>query len=249
MRLHIRRQRPVPWSAKRQTIKHAWAVPFWAFEWASDWLAFALSNWSLLEVLEYLGSFSVLIAVVFYFSESGDRLKQKHYQAWQVINTAQGKGGSGGRIEALEELNTDGIELVGVDVSGAFLQGVRLEHGRLRRSNFNAADLRDSDFDFADFSDADLRGANFRGSSLRNARFPGAHLDAADLSDADLSNADLSDAMLDDADLRNANLANLDWNKIGDLKKANIFGVKNAPAGFVAWAMQHGAVQAESDPE
>ncbi len=39
------------------------------------------------------------MAVIFYFSESGDRLKQKHYQAWQVINTAQGKGGSGGRIE------------------------------------------------------------------------------------------------------------------------------------------------------
>jgi hypothetical protein len=28
-------------------------------------------------------------------SEAGDRKKQKHYQAWQVINTAQGKGGSG----------------------------------------------------------------------------------------------------------------------------------------------------------
>ena len=82
-----------------------------------------LSRWSFLEVLEYLGSFSILIAVIFYFSESGDRLKQKHYQAWQVINTAQGKGGSGGRIEALQELDEDGVPLVGVDVSGAFLQG------------------------------------------------------------------------------------------------------------------------------
>jgi hypothetical protein len=66
------------------------------------------------EVLEYLGVFSVLIAIVFYFSEAGDRRKQKHYQAWQVINTAQGKGGSGGRIEALQELNIDRIPLVGV---------------------------------------------------------------------------------------------------------------------------------------
>lgn len=63
----------------------------WAFEWFWEWVAYILSNWSFLEVLEYLGSFSILIAVVFYFSESGDRLKQKHYQAWQVINTARGK--------------------------------------------------------------------------------------------------------------------------------------------------------------
>ena len=72
-----------------------------AIEYPFDWLAYLLSRWSFLEALEYLGSFSILIAVIFYFSESGDRLKQKHYQAWQVINTAQGKGGSGGRIEAL----------------------------------------------------------------------------------------------------------------------------------------------------
>ena len=41
--------------------------------------------------------------LIFYFADQGGRLKQKHYQAWQVINTAQGKGGSGGplRIVAL----------------------------------------------------------------------------------------------------------------------------------------------------
>jgi len=102
-------------------------VPFRAFEWLWEWVAYALSHWSFLEVLEYMGSFSVLIGVVFYFSESGDRIKQRHYQAWQVINTAQGKGGSGGRIEALQELNEDKVQLVGVDVSSAFLQGIRLE--------------------------------------------------------------------------------------------------------------------------
>ena len=93
----------------------SWLIPFIAFEWVWDWVAFFLSRWSFLEVLEYLGRFSVLVAVIFYFSESGDRIKQRHYQAWQVINTAQGKGGSGGRIEALQELNADGVPLVGVD--------------------------------------------------------------------------------------------------------------------------------------
>ena len=222
-------------------------MPFWAVEWICEWIAFALNHWTFLEVLEYLEGFSVLIAVIFYFSESGDRLNQKHYQAWQVINTAQGKGGSGGRIEALQELNKDGVPLVGVDVSGAFLQGLSLERAPLLRSDFNAADLRNSDFNFADFSDADLRAANFRQSHLRNTGLQRANLTDADLSDADLSEADFSGATLTNADLRNATLAKLRWRDIRNIKNANIFGIKDAPGEFVSWALQHGAVQIESD--
>jgi len=221
----------------------------WAFEWFWEWVAYILSNWSFLEVLEYLGSFSILIAVIFYFSESGDRLKQKHYQAWQVINTAQGKGGSGGRVEALHELNADGVPLVGVDVSGAFLQGIHLQGARLVRSNFSGADLRDSDFVFADFSYANLRSANFRQSNLHNAHFQHVHLDYADLWGADLSGADLSGAEIDSVDLRFANLANAHWHDLRTVKNANIYGVKNAPDGFIPWALQHGAVQSESDSQ
>src|SRR6201993_4247681 len=124
MKVRSQREKPDAWPVRRQQIKHAWTVPFWALEWVLDWIAFALSRWTFLDVLGYLEGFSVLVAVIFYFSESGNRLKQKHYQAWQVINTAQGKGGSGGRLEALQELNKDGIPLVGVGVAGGDLQGV-----------------------------------------------------------------------------------------------------------------------------
>jgi len=249
MRFRIHRKRPEPWAVRRRAIQRSWTVPFWAFEWFWEWTAFVLGNWSFLEVLEYLGSFGILIGVIFYFSESGDRLKQKHYQAWQVINTAQGKGGSGGRVEALQELNADDVPLVGVDVSGAFLQGIHLERARLLRSNFRSADLRDSDLSSADFSDADLRAANFRQSNLRNAGFQRANLSDADLWGADLTGADLSGANLSGTDLRNANLANVQWRDVQNLRNANIYGVKNAPEGFVAWALKHGAVQVESDPQ
>jgi hypothetical protein len=214
-----------------------------------DWVAFVLSRWTFLDVLEYLEGFSVLIAVIFYFSESGDRLKQKHYQAWQVINTAQGKGGSGGRIEALQELNRDGVPLVGVDVSGAFLQNAHLEKARLLRSNFSSADLRDAYFNFADFSDADLRTANFRGSHLRGAGFQRADFEDADLTGADLTGADLSGAILTNADLSNTSLSNFRWRGLGSVKNLNIYGVKDAPDGFISWAKQHGAVQTEPDSQ
>ncbi|WP_035352191.1 hypothetical protein [Edaphobacter aggregans] len=107
MILREARKRPASWNSLSSQVKHRWAIPFLTLEWLWEWVAFFLSNWRFVEVLERLGSFSVLAAVIFYFSESGNRVKQRHYQAWQVINTAQGKGGSGGRIEALQELNAD----------------------------------------------------------------------------------------------------------------------------------------------
>jgi hypothetical protein len=247
MQIRVHRKRPEPWSARRQRLKQSWTVPLWAFEWLTEWMAYVLSNWSFLEVLEYLSSFGVLIAVIFYFSESGDRLKQKHYQAWQVVNTAQGRGGNGGRIDALQELNADRIALVGVDVSGAFLQGIQLHGARLSRCNFAGTDLRNSDFDSADMSDANLREANFRESALRGVEFDDADLTDADLWGADLRGANLSRAILEKADLSRTNLANLKWSGIRELKGANIFGVKNEPEGFVAYALKHGAIQVEAD--
>jgi Pentapeptide repeats (8 copies) len=247
MKVRIHRERPDPWPVRRERIKRVWTTPFWAFEWIFEWVAFALSRWTFLDVLEYLEGFSVLVAVIFYFSESGDRLKQKHYQAWQVINTAQGKGGSGGRIDALQELNHDGVPLVGVDVSGAFLQSIHLERARLLRSNFSAADLRDGNFNFADFSDTNMRTANLRESHLEGASFERTDMDDADLTGADLTNADLSGASLGNADLSNTNLSNLRWRDLRSVKGTNLYGVKNAPDGFISWAKQHGAVQTEPD--
>jgi hypothetical protein len=218
--------------------------PFIALEWVWEWVAFALSNWVFIEVLEYLGSFSILVAVIFYFSESGDRIKQRHYQAWQVINTAQGKGGSGGRIEALQELNADNVPLVGVDVSSAFLQGLDMRKANLLRANFSAADLRNSDLRDCNFMLADLRSTNFRGARLDHAIFSDADLRNADLNRSSLVGADLTGAMLDETDLRSADLAGIRWQRIKSIAKTNLAGVRNAPAGFLEWAAKNGAVNA-----
>jgi len=243
---HVARKVPDPIRI-RLGSKPVWSWPFWLLEWGFEWLSYGLSHWALLEVLQYLGSFGVLIAVIFYFAESGDRLKQKHYQAWQVINTAQGKGGNGGRVEALQELNSDRVSLIGVDVAGAFLQSIRLEKAQLARANFDDADTRDSDFRGADLSNASLKSANLRNSDLRAADFAGAELNNADLFGSNLSEADLSGAVLDDADLSNTNLHDLRWRQIRSVRNANLYGAKNAPDGFLAWALQNGAVQKRHD--
>ncbi len=212
-----------------------------------QWIAWALGNWALLEVLEYLGTFSVLIAVIFYFAESGDRTRQRHYTAWTVINTAQGKGGSGGRIEALEELNSDRIALTGLDASLAFLRGVQLPHAMLSRCSFEAADLRMSVLHDADLSFCNLKSANFRETDFEHAKLSDADLHNADLNGANLNSSDLSRADLTNVDLRNTDLQGIRWDQISSMRFTNIFGARNAPDGFTAFALAHGAVNAESD--
>src|ERR1700691_2471546 len=247
MILHERRKRPEPWQTQRTALRYSWMVPLLAIEWVFDWTAFALSRWSFLEVLEYLGSFSILIAVIFYFSESGDRLKQKHYQAWQVINTAQGKGGNGGRVDALQELNADGVPLVGVDASGAFLQGIRLARAKLQRANLSSVDARNSNFDKSDLQDANLRSANFRESDFRKTDLRGADLSESDLTGAAVTGALNDGAILDCAELTESKLGDLAWKKVASLKGANIHGVQSAPPGFVEWALQHGVVDSRQE--
>jgi len=242
-----RRTRPARWPRQRAQAKYGWLIPLFALEWGGRWLAYLLSGWAFLEVLEYFGTLSLLVAAVSYFGESKDRMKQKHYQAWQVINSAQGKGGSGGRIDALEELHRDAVPLVGVDVSDAFLQGVDLNGANLLRANFRSADMRDGSFVGSHLEDADLTSANLRHADLRKADLHNANLEDADLFGADLGQADLTGVHLSKADLRNTDLHGIKWQEIAEIKLANVFGVKNPPTGFLEWAARMGAVSIESD--
>jgi hypothetical protein len=242
------RPRPPSWKDFHPAPLHPYLLPFSYLNWAGEWMAYILGKWSIFEVLDYVGSFSILVAVIFYFAGAGDRLKQKHYQAWQVINTAQGKGGSGGRIDALQELNDDGVSLVGVDVSGSYLRGVTLIHADLRRGKFDSADLRT-----AVLRQSELASSSLLSTNLRESDCSGTDLTDADLSDADLNGAVLSGATahgatFDRADLRNTDLGGLrDWQAIASIKLANIHGIRNAPDGFVTWATTHGAVDATDD--
>jgi hypothetical protein len=60
------------------------------------------------------------------------------------VNRAQGKGGSGGRIDALRNLVRNTQSVVGVNVDGAWLVGV---------------DVRGADLEYARFKGANLQGA------------------------------------------------------------------------------------------
>lgn len=235
-----RRTRPGPWSRQRAQAKYIWLIPVFALEWGWRWLAYLLSGWAFSGSPRVFRNFIPVGRGCILFWESKDRIKQKHYQAWQVINSAQGKGGSGGRIDALEELHQDGVPLVGVDVSDAFLQGVGLNGANLLRANFRAADIRDGSFVGSQLEYADLTSSNLRHANLQKADLQNANLEDADLFGADLGQADLTGAHLGKADLRNSDLRGTKWQEIAEIRLANVFGVKNAPTGVFGVGRQDG---------
>ena len=249
MRERVQRNRPKPWLEYKQGLSPFWAIGFYKVEWWLAWASWALGHWAFLEVLEHLSTFSVLIAVIFYFSESGDRIKQKHYQAWQVINTAQGQGGSGGRIEALQELNADHVSLIGVNAGQAFLQGIHLQNAELSRCDLHASDLRNSDLKHAKMAFCNLQSANLRRADLTGADLGNAEMQDVDLNGAKLLDTNFSHADLSRADLRSADARNVNWKEIESMNLANIFGIQNASSEFLKFASSHGAVSLPSDEE
>jgi uncharacterized protein YjbI with pentapeptide repeats len=119
-----------------------------------------------------------------------------------------------------------------VSMSAAhFLQGIDLGRANLLRVNFCAADVRGGNLNGAQMQYIDLALANFRDANLQNADLRNATLQDADLTGANLSEADFEGANLAKADLRNSDFRNTKWEKIESIKLANVFGIKNAPAG------------------
>jgi hypothetical protein len=158
--------------------------------------------------------------------------KDSNLQAWQVINSAQGKGGSGGRADALHDLVRNGVSLAGVNVDGAWLEHVELRNASLQMASFVNANLHGAQLQGATLNGANLRGANLVTASLAGASLRGADLTGARLSAADLSKADLYETK----GLRECGLA-----------YTNIEGVRHAPSGFREWAIEQGAVDAASE--
>lgn len=259
-------EKPKSWQERSQSIKHKWLVPFIFAEWLCEWFSYILGKWALLDICGHVGRFGVLVSIIVgvcvYVMEADERRiqaenqqKAKHHQAWQVINSAYGKPGDGGRKDALEDLNKDGISLTGVDVSQAYLPQLDLQNAYLWKANFSKANLfgaklshavlQDANLSDADVSDANLSGALFTEANLSKinlsntnlieaglffadvseANLRGANLSKANFHGANLSHANLSGAYLSGADVSGANFYGADLSK-ANLWKSNLRGIK-----------------------
>jgi len=139
-----------------------------------------------------------------------DRKTQRIAQAWELVT--QPAPGNSGKGPALEYLNSQGIELVGIDLSNASNNG----QSYLKDINLSGANLLDADLSgafllAADLSEASLFGTDLSRAMLRDANLSGANLSRANLSGAYLLGSDLSGANLYNANLSGANLESVKY--------------------------------------
>ena len=114
----------------------------------------------------------------------------------------------------------------------------------LLRSNFSAADLRNSDLSGSNFALANLNSANLRDTVLDHANFTQADLTQRRPEQKQSRRTPTSKAPYS---MTRTCVAQIFRTSSGGsisraLKGANIAGVRNAPKGFVEWALKNGAV-------
>ena len=168
----------------------------------------------IVKILELIGKFGLVIAVATYLFEipaqrqaRDDALKAKRYQAWALINSAQGSSADGGRRDALQDLNNDGVPLTRANLAKAFLISIKLPKAALIGADLSDAVLGRADLFYASLLDANLTGANLFQAKLNHADLRVANLTRANLLDADLTGANLYEATLTGANLTRANLS------------------------------------------
>ncbi|MEQ9670829.1 pentapeptide repeat-containing protein [Coleofasciculus sp. G2-EDA-02] len=187
-----------------------------------EWLNQSMSKMDLFPVLEYLSKLSIIVALIVFIIEIPERVQQReteqkrtNYEAWRVILASEGKPASGGRVQALEDLNKQGIPLTNINLSGAFLSDIKLPKARLDGAKLNQTLLNG-----AKLQKAKLINASLQNAALIDANLKGANLLNADLSNAALSQADLTQVVLKDANLEGANLTDTKGLKILQIKQA-----------------------------
>ena len=112
---------------------------------------------ALLEILGIISNITILIALISFIGTERQRRNAEVYQAWQVITAAYDQPGSGGRIEALEFLNSEPRRFpwFWLRWERQSLQGLAAPEAYLTEIN-----LQDANLSGANLQDVDLLGAN-----------------------------------------------------------------------------------------
>ncbi|MBD3561892.1 pentapeptide repeat-containing protein, partial [Planktothrix sp. FACHB-1355] len=214
-------------TASQETlVKWFWELPTWAIASVAAFVLISLvlitdENSPLAKIVGSADAISVLLALILFIKEIPERRKQSHYQAWSIIDGAEGVEVSYARLMALQDLNRDRVSLRGVKVAGAKLENIDLSEAELTEADMSNADLDEANFTSANLnrtnlSFASLTRVNFSRANLSFAKLKGARMAGSNFKNANLLGADLSDALLTGVDLKGANLS------AANLKDANL---------------------------
>jgi uncharacterized protein YjbI with pentapeptide repeats len=185
----------------------------WRIESSIEWFHQSLRQMDLFPVLDYLSKLSVIVALIVYVTESGEREEQKvtqqrraNYEAWSVIRANENKLANGGRIDALQDLNKQEpkISLAGINLTKGYLSTIQLPGAVLDGAVLNDAMLNGANLKGAYLTNSNLHEANLIGAELQNAFLYQTNLRSAVLSEANLTGAIMSSANLMGANLKTA---------------------------------------------
>ncbi|MEO0839810.1 MAG: pentapeptide repeat-containing protein [Cyanobacteria bacterium J06643_5] len=174
------------------------------------------------KLFDRVEAFIVIIGLSFLILEIPNKRNNQreiaNFEAWQLINSTQNQKGICGRIQALENLNRNGVYLAYITITDAHLKGIKLQKANLVEANFKGTNLSHANLSKANLSDTNLSDANLSYADLSKANLSYADLRNADLYYADLRNAELQKADLRGANLRCAKLKNAKHIKIARIK-------------------------------
>ncbi len=191
---------------------------------------------SFFEILEYVGSLAIVVAIASFLLGIPDSRAQQRVEAWDAVAAGAGQVHQGNRPGLLEWLNRQCFPMEGLEAPGADLRGLRLDgcqrlFGRLAVAGFLAPAMpalfryEGVRLEGADLSAARLSDAHLGRADLTGTRLGRADLSRADLVEARLLRADLGGARLVGADLEGADLSEADL-RGADLLRADLTGAK-----------------------
>lgn len=221
---------------EKKGMQRFFSATFWQTELLLEKLNHCLSELDIFPVLEHLSKLSILVALILYVTECGEREEQKiaqqrraNYEAWNVIRASENKLASFGRIEALQDLNKQQpkVILAGINLEGAYLSEIKLPSALLNGAKLNSAKLNGAILEGAILINSNLQGANLTNANLQSAKLYKANLINAFLSGANLSQANFANANLMGADLEGANLEKADLRGAIGLNITQIKEAKN----------------------
>ena len=219
--------------AKRYLEAHPWEVRQWNFfrritlYWEStlienclESIEFLLEKLAFFTILGRLGQLAFIVAVVSFVFGENVRRNNEVFAAWTTITAANGQSGSGGRIEALEFLNSRPLKFpwIGWTEKGWYWDEGE-EECKLKRLwglRWEKQPLVGLSAPRAYLAGICLCGANLDGANLQEAYLGEINLQQANLEEANLQNAFLIEANLQSAYLKEANLQN------ANLARANL---------------------------
>ncbi|MEM7557090.1 MAG: pentapeptide repeat-containing protein [Cyanobacteria bacterium P01_A01_bin.84] len=181
-------------------------------------------------ILGKLGNLAVVVAIITFIFGEDVRRDNEVFSAWQTITSAHEQSGSGGRIKALQFLNSRPLRFpyIGWTKDSFWDKNTKtckekLVFGRrwqreplVGLSANNNAYLKD-----INLCDANLERVNLESAYLKNANLESAVLKKANLQKTILENANLESAVLKNANLQKTILVNANLQSTG-LGSANL---------------------------